>query len=46
MRKTGLIYKLRRRAIDMDELAPYLFLLTPIFTVMLVLFLWFVLNTD
>jgi hypothetical protein len=46
MRKIELMYKLRRRAVDMDELVPYLFLLTPIFTVLLVVFLWFVLGAD
>lgn len=42
MRKIEPIYKLKRRTFNVDELIPYLFMLTPIITVLLVLFLWVV----
>lgn len=44
MRKIQLIYKLKRKAFNVDELVPYLFLLTPIVTVLLIVFLWSVLG--
>jgi hypothetical protein len=34
------MYKLKRRAFNIDDLIPYLLLLTPIITVLLVVFLW------
>jgi hypothetical protein len=40
VRKIQLIYKLRRRAVNIDEIIPYLFLLAPIITVLFVVLLW------
>lgn len=40
MRKIQLMYKLTRRTFNIDDLIPYLFLLTPIITVLFVVFLW------
>lgn len=40
MRKIQLLYKLKRRTFDTDEIIPYLFLLAPIITILLVFFLW------
>ena len=42
VRKTEPMYKLKRRTFNVDELVPYLFMLTPIITALLVLFLWVV----
>ncbi|HEX6067225.1 MAG TPA: hypothetical protein VFZ05_00360 [Nitrososphaera sp.] len=41
MRKIQPMYKLKkRRAFNIDDLIPYLFLLTPIITVLFVVSLW------
>lgn len=44
MRKIQLMYKLKRKVFNVDELVPYLFLSAPIITVLLVVFLWSVLG--
>jgi hypothetical protein len=45
MRKIESMYKLRHRTINIDDLIQDLFLLTPIITVLMIVFLWLVLGT-
>lgn len=41
MRKIALMYKLRRRTTNIDDVVTYLFLCTPIITTLFVTVLWF-----
>ncbi|MEM2139408.1 MAG: hypothetical protein QXJ74_05610 [Nitrososphaera sp.] len=40
MRKIQLVYRLKRKGINTDEIIPYLFVLAPIITVLFVMLLW------